>query len=334
MKLSIVPHPPLEPVSHERVRAQGTSGLRLFDVDIPADLTAFGQSVRVSALGDASNVPVVVLGGISADCFPAIRPGERAGWWSELVGEGRAVDPRKFYVIGFEFAADETGSNAPSTVDQAKILTAALEAIGIVGGVIIVGASYGGMVGLALAAADPDRVDKLVAVCAAAAPHPASTAARELQRRVVSLGMHSGRGGEALAIARGMAMLTYRTPDEFQQRFAGGICGPSALCCSEPGAYLGARGQAFRSVMSPGRFLSLSASIDRHSVDVSKIAASCLLIGARSDQLVLPTQLQSLAAELRGESELYLLDSLFGHDMFLKEAERIGRIVAPFLAAD
>jgi hypothetical protein len=28
-----------------------------------------------------------------------------------------------------------------------------------------------------------------------------------------------------------------------------------------------------------------------------------------------------------------LIDSLFGHDMFLKEAERIGRIVAPFLAA-
>jgi hypothetical protein len=27
-----------------------------------------------------------------------------------------------------------------------------------------------------------------------------------------------------------------------------------------------------------------------------------------------------------------LLDSLFGHDMFLKEAERIGRIVAPFVA--
>jgi homoserine acetyltransferase len=30
--------------------------------------------------------------------------------------------------------------------------------------------------------------------------------------------------------------------------------------------------------------------------------------------------------------ELHLLDSLFGHDMFLKEAERVGRIVARFLA--
>jgi homoserine O-acetyltransferase len=304
----------------------------LFDVPVPADLRQFGDSVRASALGDAANPPVVVLGGISANCFPAVKPDGSAGWWARLAGEGNAIDPGQHYIIGLDFAADESGVAAPSTYDQAKVLAATLDTIGVTQGVTIVGASYGGMVGLALAATEPQRVASLVLVCAGAEPHPASTAARELQRRVVSLGVLAGRADEALAIARGMAMLTYRTAEEFDVRFDGGINEESPLCCSEPGAYLRARGQAFRSVMSPGRFLSLSASIDRHQVRPQDVTTPCLIIGAKSDQLVFAGQLDRLAREISGPAELHLLDSLYGHDMFLKEAGRVGDLVRPFLA--
>ena len=116
--------------------------------------------------------------------------------------------------------------------------------------------------------------------------------------------------------------------------FDGGIVDSYPAACSAPGGYLRARGQAFLSVMSPRRFLSLSASIDRHRVHPERIASPTLLIGAESDQLVFAEQLRALNAGLAEPKELHLLDSLFGHDMFLKEAERIGRIVAPFLAAD
>lgn len=307
-------------------------GPEVFDVPVPANLRQFGDNVRASALGDPGNMPVVVFGGISANCFPALQPDGSPGWWSGLAGEGRAIDPRHYYVIGLDFAADGSGIAAPSTLDQARILAAALDTIGVTQPVTIVGASYGAMVGLALAAAEPALVARLVVISAGAQPHPASTAARELQRRVVSLGLLAGRGDEALAIARGMAMLTYRTPQEFQVRFDGGIAEDAPLSSSAPGAYLQARGNAFRSVMSPGRFLSLSASIDRHRVRPQDVSAPCLLIGAKSDQLVFPDQLERLSKQLGGPSELHLLESLFGHDMFLKEAERIGKIVAPFLA--
>lgn len=330
MELSIVERPTLQAVPTEE--SPRNVGLALFEVPVPAELRQFGDRVRASALGNPDNPPVVVLGGISADCFPAVRPDGSPGWWAGLVGQERAVDPRNVYIIGLDFAADESGNEAPSTADQARILGAAFDAIGIDRPVTIIGASYGGMVGLALAAVEPQRIDRLVLVSAADQPHPASTAARELQRRVVSLGLLAGRGDEALAIARGMAMLTYRTPDEFEQRFEGGINEPSPLCCSGPGTYLRARGQAFRSIMSPGRFLSLSASIDRHQVDVARIIAPCLLIGAASDQLVFANQLSRLAGELSGRCELHLLDSLYGHDMFLKEAGKVGEIVADFLA--
>jgi homoserine O-acetyltransferase len=335
MELTIAPRQELESESfEERCSPSGSPELKTFDVPVPQELRQFGDRVRASTLGNSLNPPIVVLGGISANCFPALRPDGAAGWWSALVGPGQPVDSNKFYVIGVDFAGDETGISAPTTADQARVLSAALDVIGVRRPVTIVGASYGGMVGLALAASEPERVARLILVSAGARPHPASTAARELQRRVVSLGLLAGRGDEALAIARGMAMLTYRTSNEFGLRFAGGIEEASPLCCSDPGAYLRARGQAFCSVMSPGRFLSLSGSIDRHRVDPAEVGAPCLVIGAESDQLVLADDLRSLASRLRTPAELHLLDSLYGHDMFLKEADRVGKIVEPFLAAN
>jgi homoserine O-acetyltransferase len=85
--------------------------------------------------------------------------------------------------------------------------------------------------------------------------------------------------------------------------------------------------------MSPQRFLSLSASIDRHKVDPTRIATPALLIGANSDQLVTSEQMRSLAARLGGPAELHLLDCLYGHDMFLKEAAAVGKIARQFITA-
>ena len=125
--------------------------------------------MRASAIGDPSKRPIVVLGGISADCFPSVRPGGGGGWWPDRSSApAKAIDAKDFYVIGVEFAADDSGNIAPSTADQAQILSSALDQIGVERPVTFVGASYGGMVALALAAAEPHRVDRLVLVCAAA----------------------------------------------------------------------------------------------------------------------------------------------------------------------
>jgi homoserine O-acetyltransferase len=84
--------------------------------------------------------------------------------------------------------------------------------------------------------------------------------------------------------------------------------------------------------MSPERFLSLSASIDRHDVDATRIAHPALLIGAKSDQLVPPDDMRRLASELAGPTELHLLDCLEGHDMFLTNAAHLSTLVSPYLA--
>lgn len=304
------------------------SDVRVVEFPLPPGLERCGATGSASLTGAHGTPVVAMIGGISADRFPCARPDGSAGWWAGLAGPGCAIDPAARRVLGIDFAADESGEFAPSPVDQARLVAAAMDAFGIASLHAFVGASYGGMIGLAFAETFPDRVERLALISADASPHPSSTAARELQRRVVRLGIEAGRGDEALAIARGMAMMTYRSPEEFTERFEGGISGSDPLSCSAPGAYLRARGEAYRAVMSPGRFLSLSASIDRHLCRPEAIPTRAILVGATSDLLVPPGQMETLANRLGGEAALHLWLSRWGHDMFLKETGRIGAVLA------
>lgn len=314
----------------ERVR---TAACTEIDVPVPDNLRHLGGSTRATLAGNPDGPVIVVLGGISGNRFICSGAEGGAGWWPGFVGPGCAVDPARHRVLGLDFAADAAGRIAPSTEEQARILCAALDAFGLKRADAVVGASYGGMVALSLAQHCPDRVGRLVIISAPAQPHPAATAIRELQRRVVGLGLATGQGRAALSIARGMAMLTYRTQEEFAERFTGGLPDGDPLGASEPGAYLHARGAAFHTVMAPERFLSLSASIDRHNIDPARIGCPVLLIGATTDLLVPPEQMEDLADALP-DAELHLFDCLYGHDMFLKEPAMIGALAAPFLEAE
>jgi homoserine O-acetyltransferase/O-succinyltransferase len=295
------------------------------EAPMPSGLERFGAGIRLCLVGPVGAPLVAMLGGISGNRHPVGDCPAETGWWPGLLDRGA------HRILGIDFIADERGESAPDTADQARAVAAALDRVGVTRADALVGASYGGMVALAFAACFPERVGRLVMISADAAPHPCATAARELQRRVVRLGLDHGCGAEALAIARGMAMMTYRSTEEFAQRFQGGIDADHPLACSPPGAYLRARGEAFCQIMSPGRFLSLSASIDRHRVAPETVHAPTLLIGAETDQLVLPGQMQWLADRLAGPVDLHMRPSLYGHDMFLKEAAALSPLVSDFI---
>jgi homoserine O-acetyltransferase len=302
-----------------------------FEVKVPERL---GGTTRVRVTGPEDAPLLIAVGGISANRFVCGHGDGKPGWWAGLISEGAVIDPASARVLGIDFIADDTGRRAPTTREQAEAIVAALDHLGLDKAHALIGASYGGMIGLSLAQYYPERLDRLVVISAADAPYPAATAWRELQRRVVALGIESGTKNEALAIARGMGMMSYRTAEEFEQRFEGGLATDDPLGRTDPGDYLRARGAAFQKVMTPERFLSLSASIDRHRIDPEDITTPTLLIGAETDQLVPASQLQALAQRLAGPVELHVLSSIFGHDMFLKEATRMGELIKPFLETE
>lgn len=287
--------------------------------------------------GNPDGPVIVVMGGISASRFIAdaeeTTPRNNGrGWWSTLVREGGPIDLNKFQVLGMDFAPAVESDNRPdciTTHDQAVRLKALLDAEGISKVAAIIGSSYGGMTALAFAHDYPEVVGQLCIIGAAHKPYPIGVAWRGIQRRAVRLGIEAGRPKEGMKLARELAMTTYRTAEEFADRFnlEETATSPSQFDICD---YLGSRGDAFAELMDAERFLALSESIDLHRIEPEVITTPTLLMSAISDQLAPLTDMRELRDRLGGPSELFTFTSLYGHDAFLKEYDAMSPRLAEF----
>lgn len=260
---------------------------------------------------------IAALGGISASRHVQT-------WWRGTAGPGAALDVERFRILGIEYAdggCDSRGfpERTVSTFDQASVLAAALDDAGIDRLHALVGASYGGMVALAFAERFPDRVDRLVVIGAAHRAHPMTSALRIVQRRVVELGLASGDAREAVAIARALAVTTYRSADEFATRF-------HSLAALDD--YLRGHGERFAARFSPARYLALSLSADTHVVDPARITTRTTLVSIQNDAVVPRRQVEELAALLSAPVRLAHLHSPKGHDGFLTQHTDLAPILS------
>ena len=303
--------------------------------------TMSGDVVRGRLVGKEGGPLVVVLGGISATRFVAEDPSGRngRGWWSRLVRPGGAIDLGRVRVLGLDFGPNVGAQSCPETItttDQARRLKALIDAHDLGAVSALIGSSYGGMCGLAFARDYPDQINALCVIGAAHKPYPIGVGWRGIQRRVVRLAIEAGRPEAGLKLARELAMTTYRTAEEFADRFdlEETASAPSAFDICD---YLGSRGDRFADGMDAQRFLALSESIDLHRVMPEDITTPTLIMGAISDQLAPLPALRELRDRLAGESELYTFTSLYGHDAFLKEWDamepRLERFMGDALAA-
>lgn len=290
-------------------------------------------------LAGAPDAPVVLaLGGISAHRHVVSHPDVPApGWWEGLAGDGRPLDLARRRVLGVDFLdggrrPDGTPRGAVSTRDQAAAIVAVLDALGIERLDAVIGASYGGMVALALAEGWPGRVRRLVAISAPHETHPMATALRLAQRRIVEIGLATGRAAECMAIARGIAMTTYRTAREFEERFEATPAGSGLDAEFAVDRYLRRAGERFAECTAPHRFLALSLSADLHRVAPERIDVPATVIAAAGDTLVPASQLRALARRLPRLDSFATLRTRFGHDAFLTEPARLGRLLTTALA--
>jgi len=312
----------------------------VFNLPEPFQLHFGGKLRQVHVawrLAGAAHAPVVaVLGGISAGRKVFATSATEKGWWNAIVQPSGALDANKFRILGIDFLGGSGETTGPSigqsdfpsisAYDQATALATLLPHIGTRKLHAIVGASYGGMVALAFAERYPELVERIAVISAADRPHPMATAWRSVQRATVRALASHGDGATGLKLARALAMATYRSPQEFKQRFDG----PARR--NEQGQqlpveeYLYARGQAYADSYVPEAFVCLSESIDLHRVDPTSIHTPATLVAVREDQLVPLADMQSLYRSLAGPKELIEISSLYGHDAFLKEAEVLKQI--------
>jgi homoserine O-acetyltransferase len=289
-------------------------------------------------LAGPANAPVVaVLGGISAHRILSAPQ----GWWPGIVGPNLGIDTTQYRVLGIDYLGGLGLSSTPdgksafpplSSVDQADVLHRVVENLALGSLHAIVGASYGGMVALSFAVRHPAAVQRIVVLSAADRSQVLSTAWRSVQRQIVREAIARGDGPSGLKLARALAMATYRSQAEFALRFAGPAVRAADRFRFPVEAYLFARGDDYVQKYRAESFLALSESIDLHRVDATQVRTPATLIAVREDQLVPFADMQSLAARLAGPTRLVAVNSIFGHDAFLKESAVLNPLLKSALA--
>ncbi|MCO7224421.1 homoserine O-succinyltransferase [Pleionea sp. CnH1-48] len=291
--------------------------------------------------GEASKPCLLVLGGISSGRDVAHCTNEFAsGWWSQHIGPQQTIDSTQYCVLGIDYLGGNGQSSAPvssqrpdhsaiSTLDQAKAIDELLTHLKIETLAAVIGSSYGGMVALSLAHRYPQRVNKALIISAAHTNCPQSTSLRHIQRSIVKLGLDNQQAAEGLALARSLAMITYRSREEFVQRFSHPSFIDQAGFQTPALHYLSARGQNFAKHFDANAFCRLSESIDLHQTPLGDLKTPITCVGVNSDQLIPIAQIAELAQH--AHTALITIDSLYGHDAFLKENEQVGWILKRFL---
>jgi len=287
---------------------------------------------------------VIVVGGITASPFPFGDPaGGAEAWWPALQAPD-LVDPACTTVLcpcwpgnGSTWRGFEDGAVPPlSALGLADLIAAWLDGLGCTAAVTYVGASLGGLVGIAFAVRHAARCARLVTISAGLRPDGWGTATRHLQRELVRDGQRTGDVATGMIRARQLGMLTYRGRDELDTRF--GVLVPE-LDRPPVAAYLDHHGERFAARFPVRTFLLLSEAIDRSHfgttpqalrAQLARVTADVLVVGVPGD-LVFPFALQhELYRELQAVGatcSLWKLDSEYGHDAFLADQDRLAALL-------
>src|ERR1041384_7329354 len=269
---------------------------------------------------------VVIVGGITASPFPFGDPTSSAeAWWPALQAPD-LVDPSCATVLcpcwpgnGSTWRGFDDGAvPALSALGLADLIAAWLDGLGCTVPVTYVGASLGGLVGIAFAVRHAERCARLITISAGLRPDGWGTATRHLQRELVRDGLRTGDVATGMTRARQLGMLTYRGRDELDTRF--GVLVPE-LAQPPVAAYLDHHGARFAARFPVRTFLLLSEAIDRSRfgadaaavrAELARVTAEVRVVGVPGD-LLFPFALQhELYRELQavgGASSLWKLDS-------------------------
>ena len=247
-------------------------------------------------LSPARDNTVLLFTGLSPPAHAASSAADpKPGWWESMIGEGKPIDTRRYFVVCVNSHGSPYGSSSPASTDprtgrpfgisfpelsvedNATAGREALRTLGIGRVAAVIGPSLGGMTVLAYCALFPDEVDSVVTISGAARANPFAIALRSLQREMVRSdpawrggNYEPGRGPRlGMRLARKLGTITYRSAAEWDQRFGrrrvpetAGISGDFRPQF-EVEAYLEHQAQRFSDAFDANAYLYLSRAMDQ-----------------------------------------------------------------------
>lgn len=264
-------------------------------------------------------------------------------WWSPVLGKDLAIDTSRYAVLCVNLVGSCYGSTGPAdperrpfplitTRDLAHLVKAVIDDLGVTRVRLAAGGSLGGMVSLEWAATFPDLTDRTVVFAAPARHTAAAIGWSHIQRRMIE-----AAGEEGLEIARMVAMMTYRTAEEFELRFGRDRNGDGSFAVA---SYLSRHGEKLRARFDVHSYLALLETMDAHDVGQGRggVEAALSPIGKQLVGVGIPGDLlyreEDVLQWVRSAGAEYRqVHSIRGHDAFLLEPRQVGSILREALTA-
>ncbi len=259
------------------------------------------------------------------------------GWWREIVGPDLTIDTNHFAILALNIPGNGVNNYTLDkyvdfhTGDIAEIFYQGLKLLGIQKLFALIGGSIGGGIAWEMAALYPSLTENLIPVAADWKASDWIIANTYLQKRLLE------NSSEPLQDARVHAMLTYRTPASFTERFGRTVNADKNIFNVE--SWLIHHGEKLQS-----RFLLQAYKAMNHllaSIDITRkgdtleqimktITSDIHLIAIDSDLFFTAEEDQkTLKRALKIKENIFYheIKSVHGHDAFLIENEAMSQIL-------
>jgi homoserine O-acetyltransferase len=289
-----------------------------------------------------------------------------AGWWDDLVGPGRGLDPERWFVVAANAVGGCRGSTGPSSLapdgrpwgsrfpfvtirDMVNAEASLADHLGVGRWAAVIGGSMGGMRALEWAATHPERVARCVALATTA--YATADQIAWCQPQLLAIRHDPAfRGGDyyatgrapevGLGIARRIAHTTYRSADELGDRF-----GRSPQAGENPlgdggryavESYLDYHAQKLIDRFDANSYLVLTQAMNSHDLGrgrgglrtaLAAIRTRLVVAAVDSDRLYPRRLSEEIVAGVPDAGPVVMISSPFGHDGFLTEADQVAEIV-------
>lgn len=279
-------------------------------------------------------------------------------WWPGMVGDGFLFDTSEYYVVCANILGSCYGTTGPADInhetgrpwlrtfppitvrDVVNAHERLRKHLGIKRIHTVIGSSIGGFQALEYSVMYPELIRHLVFIASSVRQTPWAIAFNESQRLAMEAD-ESFRAGEpeggrsGLKAARAVALLSYRSSHAYNLTQIEEDDRTDLFRASSYQAY---QGDKLVNRFNPYSYYCLTKLSDTHNIGrgrsgtgkaLSRIRADVLAIGISSDFLF-PSADQKLLAD-NVEGAVYAeIDSLYGHDGFLKETGLITSTVRDF----
>lgn len=281
-------------------------------------------------------------------------------WWPGLFGENDFFNPKEHFIICANTIGSPYGSSNPlsinpatgqpyylsfpqfSTRDMAAAHALLADHLNLEKIHLLIGGSMGGHQALEWAIGQPERIKRLVLLATNAQHSPWGIAFNESQRLAITTDRtfyaNTPKGGaKGLKVARSMALLSYRAYETYgatQQETQ-----DEKTDDYKASSYQNYQGEKLVKRFNAYSYWFLTKAMDSHHVGrnrggiaaaLAKVSANTLVIGIKNDFLFPPDE-QRLLAGYIPHAQFQEFESLYGHDGFLIETQKIADRIQIFL---